>query len=749
MMNSMFFKMWRSCLTAMTVAVFFSVLVPSAEAARERKVREGGEGAVEARRLLDKAKELMDDGDFDRALKMYQSIIEQHPKSESVHPAALEIGRHYSKKRDYEKAIQILKRLRALEPKEGEKPLVAEKRDWFLESLYLTGVAYFNMRRYPKAFPVLRKITKGYVGTVWANQAYYYIGMCHFAQENWSKAIEALGMVGAFVDPDSPAVEYMEAGRRFYVRVEDRDLPILARLKKKVKASVATTSGDKEQVMTIPLADGSTVIGSLPTAVGVPKPGDGILQVQSGDTITSTYTDLTDEKGAINVPRKSTVKVVSNGAISFMKGDLKSTAGAAYLGSPCFMLLLDADLDVSDRSDVATVNVICRYVQAASEDKGRSGEKVYVTRDQVKVSLKELGSNAVVRTGRFSGQVKVEAVPEGEVPVQNDAILSCVQGDEIVVTYIDKLGITGPSRRMATASLEVLGPLESRPVIAQDVVIDPLIRARKGLVEAEAYLELGRIFKSMGLIKGAADKVAMGLDRSEMVIGMEDTVPVALRHKAFKLTWELQLVANRYSGAMATCKVFNKLYPESPLVDDAMIGMGKAHMENGDYKAAISAYSQVLALKDSRVKGKAQFRIGEAIEARGKEAADAAKTDEKRQAVLASSAASAAQAYKLCAEKYPETTFASKAIEKVVDYYIKTRDFAQATTMLKQVFSDHPDADYLDAMYLKWTLVAFQSRDYATALEKCDALIMEYPDSKYAPKARKIRPTIQRKAKGK
>jgi outer membrane protein assembly factor BamD (BamD/ComL family) len=737
----------------MVVAVLFSALLPSAEAARERKVREGGEGALEAKRLLDKATELMEAGDFDRALKMYESIIEQYPKSESIHPAALAIGRHDSKKRDYEKAIPMLKRLRALEPGEGEEPLVGEKREWFLESLYLTGAAYFNMRRYPQAFPVLRKITKEYVGTVWANQAYYYIGMCHFAQENWSKAIEALGMVGAFVDPDSPAVEYMEAGRRFYVRIEDRDLPILARLSRKTEASVETTSGDKERVKTIPLSGGSTVIGSVPTAVGVPKPGDGILQVQSGDAITSTYTDVTDEKGAINVPRKNTVKVVSSGAISFTLGDLESTAGAAYLGSPSFMLLLDADLDVSDGADLATVNVICRYEQERDEedimeDVGRSAEKVYVTRDQVKVSLKELGTNAVVRTGRFGGQVKVEAVPEGEVPVQNDAILSCVQGDEIVVTYIDELGITGPARRTATASLEVLGPLDSRPSIAQDVVIDPLIRARKGLVEAEAYLELGRIFKSMGLIKGAADKVAMGLDRSEMVIGMEDTVPVALRHKAFKLTWELQLVADRYAGAMATCKVFNELYPESPLVDDAMVGMGNAHMENGDYRAAISAYSQVLALENSSAKGEAQFRIGEAIEARGKAEADAARTEEKRLAALASSAASAAQAYKLCAEKYPETTFASKAIEKVVDYYISTRDFAQATVMLKQVFSDHPDAEFLDSMYLKWTLVAFQSGDMATALEKCQALIMEYPESPFAEKARQILPRIQQRAGG-
>lgn len=740
----------RLCRCALVAAVSWLVWAPSAHAAREQGASEGGESALEAKRLFERATELMEAGDYDRSVNMYESIIKQFPNSRIVFPAALELGRYYFKKHDNEKAIQMFKRLRTLEPKEGEAPLVNEEREWFLESLYLTGSAYFNMRNYAEAFPVLRKITSDYVGTVWANQAYYYIGMCHFAQENWSQAIEALGMVGAFVEPNTPAAEYMEAGRRFYVRVEDRDLPILARLNKKTEATVQTSSGDKEAVPTVPLADGSTVIGSVPTAVGVAKPGDGVLQVLSGDTITSTYTDVTDDKGAINVPRTNTVKVVSTGGISFKLGDFETTAGAAYLDLPSFLVLIDADLDVSDAADVTQVNVIARYEQEREgqdvlEAAGSSREKTYVTRDQVTVSLKEMGTNAVVRTGRFGGQFKVEAARVGEVPVQNDAILSCVQGDEIVATYVDEMGLNGPERRTTTASMDVLGPLDNRPSITQEVVIDPLIRAKKNLVEAEAYLELGRIFKSMGLIKGAADKVSLGLDRAVDVIGMEDTVPQELRQKAFKLTWELQLVADRYADAMATCNVFNELYPDSPLVDEAMIGMGNAHMENEDYDKAIAAYSQVLALQNSGVKGEAQYRIGEAVEADGKVKAELVSQPEKRKSILDSSLARATQAYKLCAEKYPDTAFAPKAIEKVVDYYISTRDFAQATVMLTQVFSDHPDADYLDSMYLKWALVAFQSGDVTTAEEKCKALIMNYPESPFAEKARQILPRIQQR----
>ena len=34
-----------------------------------------------------------------------------------------------------------------------------------------------------------------YPNTIWANQAYYYIGMCHFQRRSWSNAIEALNLV--------------------------------------------------------------------------------------------------------------------------------------------------------------------------------------------------------------------------------------------------------------------------------------------------------------------------------------------------------------------------------------------------------------------------------------------------------------------------------------------------------------------------------------------------------------------------
>lgn len=741
-------SMWRTVAFGLAAVV---MLVAPAQAVRERKVASGAapgdaEGAtsIEARRRFDAAMELLQAKETERGIRMLETILEQYPSSRAVYPAALELGRHYLAAREQTKAIPLLGRLKALN--QPGKELKGEEKDWYLESLYMTGVAYFQMRQFGEAFPVLRKITMSYSGTVWANQAYYYIGMCHFVQKNWSKSIETLGLVGTFVDPESPAAEYMEIGRRFYARIEDRDLPLLGRLGRKPQVSVVTTHGDREQLEMIPLASGGEVmIGSLQSVVGLPKPGDGVLQLLSGDTIVSTYTDEGTEGGAANVLRTNTVKAVSTASIALTAKDDDSAAMAAYQDDWSFLLLLDADLDVSDVADKTEVTVVSRYKkesesEAVLDRKADSAAVEYVTRDQVRVTMTEQGTNTPVHTGRFVGKFRVEGVRGSEAPNPSDDILTCQDGDEIMASYTDSMNLDGPVSRTITVSVPVLGHVDSRPIANADYVSDSLIKAKKNLVEATAYLELARIFRSVGLMKGAKEKVVAGLDRSTDLLKLTGAIPSALVQEAFKVTWELHIAADDFANAMTVCSTFNRLYPDSPIVDEALMGMGRIHMENKDFRAAIAMFNQVLGLQRSEAKGEAQFRIGEATELEAEENVRSSPKGAGRAAAL--------PAYKLCAERYKDSSFAPQAIAKVIDFYVDSKEFAQANALLEQVFVDYPDADFLDSMLLKWTLVAYQSGDYGKAQEKAQMLVSQYPDSQYAAKAKDILPKIQQKVSG-
>jgi len=583
-------------------------------------------GELEARRLLERGQELLDAGEQDRGIKMIETVIDQFPGTRTVFPACLALGRHYIKASEHLRAIGYLNRLRVLEPE--EKLAEDEDRDWFLEAMYLIGTGYFNTRQFTRAFPVLRHITMKYPNTVWANQAYYYIGLCHFAQENWSKAIEALSLVGTFVDPDSPTTAFCEAGRRFYVKVNDADFPIMLRMGKKISVTIETDTGDKEELECVPLTpDAQILITSLPTAIGVPNPGDRLLQVVGGQEVTATFVDESTQDGSAEVIRTSVVKMVSSGGIDFMLGDFEARAPAAFLAQPLFIQLVDVDLDTSDAAEQVTLSVISRYkarTDDGEEEQNAFADKVamrYQLRDRVDVTLIEQPNDAnaggPIRSGRFTGKVSVVLAHETQPADQADMELACLVEDEVYVTYTDNLHVYGDTPRTLDAMVTVAGEINNRPVASQDVVFDPVMRARKNLVEASAYLELARIFKSMGLMAGTIERAAEGVARVESVIRTDNRdVGAALKQDAFKTKWELHIEAGQLSEALATCAIFNQYYPDSPLVADALLGVGKINLEDKKYKDAVAVFEQITRLSSASmdIRAEAQFEIAKTLE---------------------------------------------------------------------------------------------------------------------------------------
>ncbi|MFM9058162.1 MAG: tetratricopeptide repeat protein [Planctomycetaceae bacterium] len=733
----------------MTLACGLLVTDPAAgqRPARQREPRADAAGLA-ARRLLERGQELLDAGEHDRGVKMLETVIEQYPEDSARFAAHLALGRHAVARSEQLDAIGHLRALAALE--QPGREMTPDQRDVFVEGLYLQGVALFQTRQYAAAFPILRRITNDFPHTVWANQSFYYIGMCHFAQGNWNKAIEALGLVGTFVDPRGGGVERAEAGRRFYVKIRDTDLPVLERLGTAARVMVATAGGDRETVPIVALpGDEHAALGSLATVLGKPVPGDGVLQVVGGDTLRTTYLDATARDGRRDVERSRDVKLVSTAALTFTRGDFESPSAAAFPGQPVFLLLSDADLDVSDRADSATVRVYSRFREELGDDveQDAAGGGVdldrmlatdddrWRTRDEVSLTLRELpaagAADALVHSGLFGGRFPLAPVlPDQPVNRADDALAAAV-GDEIVAVCTDALHIGGATPRTVTATVVVAAEIENKPRAVQYEVADPVVAARKNLVEAAAFLELGRIFRSMGLMKGAVEKVTEGLARVDPIVRQAGALPGPLTEEAFRAKWDLHIVADDFAAAIATCELFNRLYPESPFVDQALLQIGRIEEEQRRPDRAIEVYRRILALPASRIKAEAQYRIARATEQFAGPGADVAIA-----------------AYKTCAQRYPDSPFAGESLGKLVDYHIDKRDYTAAADLLEQIFQDHPDAQFLDSMLLKWVMVAYRLGDFRRASEKCSQLIFEYPSSPFAEKARALLPKIEARTGG-
>ena len=709
------------------------------------------EAEIAATRLVEKAEELLEMKESERGVRMLETVLDQYPKSQIRFKVYLILGRHMIEAQKYTDAIRYLRGVSALGKEEEARTLTADEQEWNIESMYLTGVASFHLRQYGNSFSVLRNITRDYPNSVWANQAYYYIGMCHFAQKNWKKAIEALSMVGTFVDPDSPGSELVEAGRRLYVKIEDADIPVLTQLGKELVINIETSGGDKEKVSAVPLSGKAEMaIGSLPTETGPVKQGDNIIHIAGGDEITIRYTDAVDSAGRANVQRLKLLQVVSSGKLSFTMGTYDEPAIAAFLGQPLFVLLEDLDLDVSPQPDKVSIKLLSRYkVDPTDEGVTRAidtdmlfadaDELEYAVRDEVTLELTELDA----RSGRFGGSLVIQPYMEGATVDKADDQLACAIEDEIIATYVDKKHIAGDQPREVRARIIVAGEIDGRPMVTQNVVGDAVTKAKKELVEATAFLELTRIFRSMGLMKKASEKSQEGLDRVQDIIITKSPLPPSLKEEAFKIKWELYIEIEDYENAIATCALFSKLYPTSSYADDALMRIGIAKEETGSPDEAVKIFQRVLALPNSRARAEAQFRIAESYFNRAQKAAI------KDQGAAAKGLrAQAMKEYRVCADRFAQSEYAGKSLARLVDYYVETQDFAQADDLLGQVFQDYPDADFLDSMLLKWVIVCFKMGNYDKAYEKCMQLLFEYPDSDFAEQAKKIQPRLEARAKG-
>jgi TolA-binding protein len=736
------------------LAILAGVFAARTEAAtRRRRSRRGGEMSGQAKAdykandMLNRGVELLDMKQEERGLKMVASVPRMFPKSKVRFKAHLALGRYYAGKRQHDLATRQFRRLAE-----------SEDDDELAEGLYQTGVCYYHMNDFDKAFMSLRKVTGRFPTSVHANEAYYYIGQCHFKLGRWAKAVEALKMVGTSVPANADGEVFAEAGQRLFVKIHDKDLVVLMATGEGLRVDLTARSGDTETVTLEPLGkSGEHYVGSVPTVSGRAAPGDETLQIIGGDVVTVDYVDRNTEDGKREMKRASTIRMVSTAAVGFTDGAYREYTRGVFGDTNAFIRVRDLDRDRSGERDRVYVKVMTEYtvrpdegvepalVGAAPAAAGTAEEALEEVRlrDSVEVELVETGAH----TGVFVGTILPKSVSDPKDVNQADDVLSCVlphgqaaaRGDEIVLEYLDKLHMEGAEPRdVRTRARLLIGQIRDVKIEHREVA-SPDLKARKQLIEAKIFLKLGGIFKDLGLVKKANERAAEGLERVEDVIraSLKTSLDRGTVEEAFSVKWDLLLVQDKLREAIGVCRTLMRLYPDSSMVDKALLKIGFAKMEGPKPSEAIGIFGAVVGLKHSDLRAEAQFRIGEVHERMAIESA--------RKSDRPPNLGRAMQAYRRCSESFPDSSFAGDSLDKIADYYISTKDYARASELMERVFQDYPDASFLDKMLLKWIVSAYREGNYALAKTKVDQFLSEYPNSDLAEKARKFRDTIAEK----
>ncbi len=313
----------------------------------------------EARKKIEAGDARHDADEKQKALELWQSVLDEYPNSKMRFAAHMRIGEHLlTDKGAYDEARKHFEAVADEENQDDSMRATATLKQ---------GVCFFEARLYGKCFKTLRKVIEEFPTSEEVNRAYYYIGLGHFRQGHYSRAIESLEKVGTAFSEKDKGMEKVEAGKRLFVKIEDADLAILAQ-DEMVKVLCVTTRGDEETLVCQAVGRNSRIVlGSLPTRLGKVAKGNGALEVGGGDVVEVSYLDEHTASKEFDKKRLKRVQVVGQGKVAIMDGSYRDTLRGVVLGKIVNLQVNDPDGDVSDEPDSITASIEVRRRKTGDE----------------------------------------------------------------------------------------------------------------------------------------------------------------------------------------------------------------------------------------------------------------------------------------------------------------------------------------------------------------------------------------------
>ena len=296
-----------------------------------------------ARKLLEAGDARLEADETEKALEIWKSVIERYPRSKVRFDAHMKIGSFSSRKR-----------VPSRRPGASSRPSISKRTAIGINGPgqpSRPGSAFSRDASYGQSFKTLRRVIEDYPARPEVNDAYYYIGLGHFKLGHYSRAIEALEKVGTALNEEDAAIEKVEAGKRLYVKVNDQDLAVLEP-GETVTLRCKARSGDEEEIVCHPLGrQVKVILGSLPTALGSPDPGNGRLEVQGNDKVDVFYVDAQTADKKFDQDRLYTVNVVGTAIVQIKDGSFGDTLAGVVIGKSANLEVVDADFDRSHQAD--------------------------------------------------------------------------------------------------------------------------------------------------------------------------------------------------------------------------------------------------------------------------------------------------------------------------------------------------------------------------------------------------------------
>lgn len=797
-----------ACLVVLISSCFVSRFATAQDTPKAAPVRGSLIEDRAARKLLEAGVNRYDTDEVKKAVEIWESVIERYPRSRVRFQAHIRLGDYFLKRdRAYDKARVHFEIVASEENRDQAERAVATLK---------VGICFYEARNFGKCFQVMRDVIEHFPVSSQVNEAYYYIGLGHFQLGHYSRAISALEKVGTAMSSEDSQVEKVEAGRRLFVRIEDADLAALDG-DDQVEVKCVAASGDTEIVKCFSVGRNvRLVLGSLPTRLGKPVPGNGVLEVKGDDKVKVTYTDEQTADKKFNQPVLQEVTVVGDGIVTVTDGAFAETLRGVVLGKSVNIQIVDADRDETDQSDSLKAVI---EVHRAKTDEELEAEAIaaatngtepvkelneeeeeanrYKLIDRLEISLAEAVVERKVGTlstddatgteipepkpaskdekpptkaateptaagdsAKASGEKPVEdkrkttttaavkpqqpaddgsvhsgifrtTVPlvKTEKIVEGDDTLQALAGDFVRIVYIDERNTTDSSRNVKFDARCIEGNLGGVRVTRAQIS-DRELRTRTMLKTAHALTNIGNRYKEFGLKTNADAKYSQALEVCEEIMTEARRLGGKLLEETYVQLWNIYFQMDRLELAAAMAQRLQRDFPNSGFVDDALLQLADVARKQGNTRRAIGIYTRLVNMKDSQLRGEAQFGVAQCYD----EMAEATENENSAAQLYDR----AFQEYKKVFENFPDSGRVGEAVAKMANYYYRQKDYARAIDTFETVLGNAPDAKYLDVILFNYGRCLYRMNRKAQARQRFDQLIADYPESPLATDAKKI-----------
>jgi tetratricopeptide (TPR) repeat protein len=681
-----------------------------------------------ARKLLQAGDARLEVGENEKALEIWESVVERYPLSPVRFEAHLRLADHLLKEtKEYDKA-RLHYEAAAVEGNEND-----EQRAYaFLN----TGTCFYEAGNYGKCFTIMRDVIALFPTSPEVNEAYYYIGLGHFKLGHYSRAIEALEKVGTSLSSQDALVEKVEAGKRLYIKIDDKDFAILTQ-GEQVEVRCRTKSGDEETLLCDPVGRNARIaLGRIMTTLAPATPDNGTLEVRGGDLVTVSYVDAhTAEKG-VNEKRLKEVLVVGNGLARITDGSYQRNLQAAVLGKPLHLQVSDADHDTTAGADQleAAVQIFRRKTPDEIDDElakrvasgelveGPDGEDL---KSQIDPLLLVRSEPVVLRESEQSGVFRLSLPLQlGTAP----GTLTAEAGQTIRLVYADERHL-GESTLVRTAEARVIEGNLGEVRVTRTEISDEELRLKTQLRTASALTEVGNHYKEFGLNTKADLKYAEALDVCEDILEQARKVGGTLLEETYVQLWRIYFAMDQLDLALGMSRRLLAEFPSSAFIDEAMLQQAHVERKRENFPRAISLYASLAKLPNSPLRGEGQFHVGECFEAMALKADSAQSAQLFEKAFLA---------YQGVYEQFPDSGRVGDAVAKMAAFYYQKEDYSRAVDVFENVLADHPDANFLDVILFNYGRCLYKLDRKPEARRRFEQLINDYPESEIASEANKI-----------